>query len=132
MVCPHIPGIGMISMISTASPGKIVKCGWVKEEARRGLVRVRLDDDEASEIVADVGYAVAADALGLAERAAFDGDDASMIALPALPGFHAGLYALAPALLVERIPSRGLGRRPVSGVDGHELLHPRCSCSLTA
>ena len=28
---PHIVGMGLQGMISTASPGKIVKCGWLRK-----------------------------------------------------------------------------------------------------
>ena len=51
-------GTGMTSMISTASPGKIVEVRVAFEQLGRRFVQLRLHDDIAGEVVLDVGDAV--------------------------------------------------------------------------
>lgn len=97
------PGIGSTGMISTDSPGKIVKCGCFSNslaaascDSARTIVKAYL--------VADVLDPALRNLLGLAERPAHGLNRRLMLFGPGFPGGHALLFLGAPFGFGKRHP----------------------------
>src|SRR5262245_44315949 len=102
-----------------AVAGKYREMRMIQEQFRGCILRLCLDDDEAGEIVPNVGDALRVDPLRLAERTAGEHDDALVLLHPVAPRLEALLLPGLARGLVELVPLLHVARR--AGIDGHEI-----------
>ena len=94
------PGIGRTGMISTASPGKIVKCGCFSNSLAAASCDFRPHDHEGAHLVAHVLDAAFVDFLRLAEWPAIGGNRRVV-------RFDPGFQAAMPSCSLARLSASG-------------------------